>query len=202
MGKIQRDTDAVIDRFVEFVNADYREPVWAENTPPSVRGEALDDDGDLFDWQIKPCASIDWIEPLEERLGFELPRPYRSLVSRYIFPRFDSGGVSFNANTPEGTGFHEFRSRLFLDTALSGVLLSNHYLQFGNPDTGGYDPICMDMNRPNETGDYPIMWLEHESILCHRTIDVIAEVAPSFQELICHAIDGLTYSWGDSKWIE
>lgn len=196
------DFDALVDRFVEFVNAGDHEPIWESDSPPSVRGKGIDDDGIYFDWQVNPQPNIDWIETLEERLGFRLPEIHRSLVSRYTFPCFDFGGFSFSGNSIEGTDFHEFRDRLFLDTGMSDTLLPNHYLQFGNPDTGGYDPICMDMNRPDDTGDYPVVWLEHESILCHGKIDVIAEITPSFQDMMTKIMDGLSYSWGDSKWIK
>jgi len=176
------EIDCLIDRFVDAVNTGERESVDPEGTPPSVRlGEpsAYDD----YDWCIKPFAATEWIEPLEERLGFQIPAVFRSLVGRYVFPAFEFGGLFFFANTPEGTAFHEFRTRLFPDPRMSPKLLEAGYLQFGNPFEANYDPVCFDMNRASRT-DAPVVQIDHEEILCNDEITVVREVAPSLRGLI------------------
>jgi len=114
MNQTSAEIDYLIDRFVDVVNTGSREPVDPDDTPPSVLvGEP--NEYDNYNWRIKPLASIDWVEPLEKRLGFRIPAVYRSLIARYIFPAFEFGDIFFFANTPEGTAFFEFRDRLFAD---------------------------------------------------------------------------------------
>jgi hypothetical protein len=176
------DVDYLIDRFVDAVNTGIREPVDPENTPPSVFvGEP--NEYDNYDWRIKPLAAIDWIEPLEERLGFRIPAVYRSLIARYVFPAFEFGDVFFFGNMPEGTAHYEFRERLFLDECMSAKLLAAGYLQFANPCETNYDPVCCDMNRANEA-DAPIVQIDHEGMLCNDEVVVVCEVAPSLRALI------------------
>ena len=194
------DDDRLIDEFVALVNAGRREPVWEEEAPPSVRGEQTDQHGDYFDWQIRPCADVDWIVPLEQRLGFTLPKLYRSVVSRYIFPSFHHPSLFLYGNTPEGTDHWEFRNRLFLDETLSRVLLANRYLQFANPYPNNYDPLCFDMNRPTDNGDYPIVVVNHTQILCFDTLDVLLEMSPSFGDMIRRILDGQVFSWETDEW--
>lgn len=178
------EIDYLIDRFVDAINTGSREPVYPETTttPPSVFVCRPNEYGS-YDWRIQPCPDIDWIEPLEAKLPFGLPLVYRSLVSRYIYPAFGYGDLFFFANTPEGTAFHEFRVRLFLDEHMSPKLLARGFLQFGNPYGGGYDPVCFDMNRASIT-DAPIVQLDHEEILCRDAIVIVEEVAQSFADFI------------------
>lgn len=175
------EIDILIDRFVNAVNTGTREPVDPEETPPSVFVGEPNEYGE-YDWSIKPFVSV-WIENLEERLGFQIPAAYRSMVTRYIFPAFEFRDVFFFANTPEGTAFREFRDRVYLDECMSPKLLSAGYLQFGNPYETNYDPVCFDMNRASET-DAPIVQIDHEWILCDDKIVVVREIAPSLATLI------------------
>lgn len=185
----QTEIDYLIDGFVDAINSGWRERVDAEDTPPSVFVGEPNEYG-TCDWRVKPYAVVDWIEPLEQRLGFQIPTVFRSLVTRYIFPAFEFGGISFFANTPEGTAHYEFRRRLFLDTQMSPKLLAASYLQFGNPYELSYDPVCFDMNRADVT-DAPIVQIDHEAILCSSEIVVVREVALSLRGLIeAHAQPG------------
>lgn len=178
----QSEIDYLIDCFVDTVNTSSREPVYEPDTPPSVFLGEPEDDGSC-DWRIKPLVAIDWVETLEARLPFRIPAVYHSLVARYIFPAFELGDIYFFANTPEGTAFHEFRARIFLDEHMSPKLLEQGFLQLGNPAGGGYDPVCFDMNRASET-DAPVAQLDHEEILCNDRIVIVHEVAASLSDLI------------------
>jgi len=180
------DIDNLVDRFVEKVNTGYREPIFIaiDKTPPSV---LVGDTGDFgeSDWMIKPYANVDWVEPLEQRTGHEFPLAYRSLITRYIFPRFEAGNILFFANTPEGTDCYELRERIFCDETLHYVLSNAGYIQFGNPDPGSvnYDAACFDMNHYSN-GDCPIVTMDHEYILCDGIIDEVDQIAPSFYDYL------------------
>ncbi len=116
--------------------------------------------------------------------------PYRSLVERYIFPTFDVGGLFLFGNTPEGTDYHELRVKLYENHELFPPLLSNGYIQFANPDTGDFDPVCFDMNRPVGVYDAPIVRIDHESILIDGQIVITDEIADSFTCFITRIIHG------------
>lgn len=180
--------DGLVDVLVAAVNAGPRMPLDEGHSPASVLVGEPDHYG-CHDWRIKPCSSIDWIEPLEQRLTARFPPLYRVLVTRYIFPSFELGqtGVFLFGNTPEGTDEYELRVRMFADPYMSPFLLNHGYLQFGSPDTGSYDPICFDMNRRCGS-DHPIVRIDHEEILCHDRIRASQEIASSFRALIERAI--------------
>jgi hypothetical protein len=179
------DIDHTIDLFVDCVNSDYREPILRSDSPASVLvGEPCTDG--FSDWRIKPFETADWIDPLEKRIGFRFPALYRSLVTRYIFPSFETpkAGIFLFGNTPEGTDLHELRDRA-VSPDLSPILLANGYVEFAKPEDGiNYDAICFDMNRLDEHGDCPIVQIEHEWILCDNRLVVVGQLAGSFAELI------------------
>lgn len=178
--------DYLINRFVEGINSRPREPVHPKDAPSSVL-VGQPSYYDTYDWRIMPFLDIDWIEPLEQRLGLQIPPVYRSLVTHYVFPAFEFGGLFFFANTPEGTAYYEFRNRLFLDEHMSPKLLSAGYLQFGNPHEGEYNPVCFDMNRASSL-DAAIVEIDHEGILCDDEIVVVREIAPALASFIEDAL--------------
>ncbi len=181
---MNEDIDTLVDIFIAKVNAGYREPIAIDiyETPPSVLvGEP--DEYSYCDWMIKPFANEDWVEPLEQKLGHRFPIAYRSLITRYIFPGFEAGDIFFFGNTPEGTDYFELRKRIFCDPGLCKALLPGGFIQFGEPETVNYDPICFDMNR-GSGGDCPIVQIDHEGILCAGQIDIVRHIAPSFRELL------------------
>jgi hypothetical protein len=185
--------DDLIDRFVEAINRLPREPGLDDEIPPSVRGDVLDPETDhpYFDWQIRPWQGIDWIEPVEEKLGLALPPTYRSLVARYVFPAFEAGRLLVSANTPEGVPWHEFRNGAFLDPEFDEAVLSKGYIQFANPWTWSHDPICFDMHRHSGSGhECPIVWIDHEEILCNNRIRIVEQVSPSFASFVEEFVRG------------
>ena len=180
------DIDGLVDLFVVKVNNGYREPIFIDidNTPPSVLVGETGDFGES-DWMIKPYDHVDWVEPLEQRIGHKFPLAYRSLITRYIFPQFGAANILFFSNTPEGTDCYELRERIFCDENLHPVLLSSGFIQFGNPDpeSVNYDPVCFDMNHYSN-GDCPIVAMDHEYIIRDGIIDEVDQVAPSFYEYL------------------
>lgn len=52
-----------------------------------------------------------------------------------------------------------------------------------------YDPVCFDVKTRNKNGDCRIVKIDHEEILCNNRIKVIAELAPSFYQLVLQTIE-------------
>ena len=153
--------DQLVDAFVEKANASGREA-------------AL---------RVGRQNGDDWIARLEARLPAPLPPSFRSLVARYVYSEFAAGGLWCFANTGEQTE-QEWGTALWKDKVLSGGLLREGYIQFARPDTGSYDPICFDTQHRAKDGECPVVWIDHEGILCDDKIVVYKEIAPSFVDIV------------------
>jgi len=145
-GKTQRNADLAIDEFVERVNRSSREELDGEDVPGSLRvGSPPPDVFGRVSWTIvrapSPCK---WVDEFEAKLPGLLPRSYRSLVSRYLFPAFDVGSVMLLANTGSGVR-DELVDSVFRDQGIWTPLLGAGFVQFGRPSTGSYDPVCFDL---------------------------------------------------------
>ena len=138
----------------------------------------VDPSGEIF----RRVGSAPWIEPLESKLPRRLPASFRSLVTRYTFPAFDAGGLSFFSNTG-GETHEELGVAIFKDEALAEAALGAGYIQFARPDGGSYDPVCFDARRGVSNREYPIVCLDHEDILCRGGVRGLRVVAASFYRL-------------------
>ena len=180
--------DLLIDRFVEKVNSSPREPLWPEDVPPAVRQGPPDQAG-YYDWQIRRSDAIDWIIPYEEKLPARLPPAFRSLVTRYIYPELHIDSLWLFANTGLDI-MHEWCRAADVNDAkdyLTHLLITNGYIQFGRPyDAVNWDPICFDTNRRFNSGEYPIVQIDHES----DKIRVRQRITPTFTEIIEEYVNG------------
>ncbi len=84
------------------------------------------------------------------------------------------------ANTSEGVAL-DLRNAALADPGLSAVLLSRGLLPFARSADGSYDPICFLVNRGRE---YPVVRIDHESVLLRSEPKVSAPLARSFLQLI------------------
>lgn len=200
MGKHTTITvDDWVDRFVEHVNHSDREPKSGKDIPPWLRGEARSDEYTYwdvaqpdeytdFDWQIRKVERTQWIEELESKLPYPFPPSFHSLVSRYAYPDFTVGPLWLLANTGEPL-FYEMSDTIQRDVHLSKTLAKHGYLHFARPDTGSYDPVCFDTRRRLKNGEYPIVQVEHEAILCFDRIGDVTEIAPSFLAFVTDVVE-------------
>lgn len=184
-GKSQRQADESVDRFVERVRTSPREPLFYDEVPDFLRdGAPVDAVGYQVPWTILsapgPCA---WLEEFEARLPGRLPRSYKSLISRFLFPAFDVGPVRLFANTGAGVQ-DELVAAVFRDPGIHAPLLAAGFVQFGRPSTGRYDPVCFDLNRRTNGGECPVVQLDHEAALMLGQVRVVAELAPDFLSLV------------------
>ena len=190
------DGKALVDRFVSVINAQPNKSTFYTAAPPSVQvGECRDEK--FCGWCIKPYSGTSWVKATELALsirlpGIRLPGLYRSLVTRYIFPAFSAGGIRLWANTPEGTANGEFRCSHIGFAPLAYDLLTKGYLQFGNPETGDFDPICFDLNSVGSTIDCPILRFEHEFFDVNELMPK-AWIYGSFREFLETVISGTSF---------
>lgn len=170
----------LVDDFVLAVNARPSELLPVDEVPEFLRGDVSGLEG-YTAWRIVKTDNAGRIETLEERLKKRFPPSFRYFISQYSFPAFESGPLLFFANTGRDLDA-ELSKRLFHDPAMSPALLKEGFLQIGNPSTGGYDPVCFDLN--SSRSEHPLVRLDHEAILQGGKFKVIKELAPSFLDFI------------------
>src|SRR2546427_12600439 len=67
-------------------------------------------------------------------------------------------------------------------------LVTRCYIQFARPEGGSYDPICFDARRSVSNRGFPIVWLDHEDILCRERIRSVATVSDSFYRFVADLV--------------
>ena len=63
-------------------------------------------------------------------------------------------------------------------------LFKNGFLPFARPADSSYDPICFDYRDSSGKVEPSVVRIDHEEILCHDRIRVIATLSRSFDPLI------------------
>lgn len=115
-------------------------------------------------------------------LPARLPHLYEQLLLSYRWPETDLG--PFLLANPIGPGLAGFLEELKGDPVLWAVLIPSGWIRFGMGPDLNYDPVCFDTRRRRKDGDYRVVQLDHEELLCNSRIKEAAELAPSFRELV------------------
>ena len=170
-----------MDAFVARVNGSARERLAEDAVPQGLRLGPPDALG-LCDWWIVPTGSCPWVKALQERLSGALPPSFLSLIRRHLFPAFRVGEVFLFANTGAGAA-NELVDEIFLDQALSRVLLDHAFVQLGR-FRDRYDPVCFDLSARRGGGECPVVVLDHEAALVGGRAVVTHRLADSFLAVI------------------
>lgn len=185
MSKTDDTCDRRVDAFVQAVNSSPRESLRRDDIPDACRLSEGESRG-FFDWRIVPSRVADWLPEVENHLPFRLPSTFRSLVARYLFPSFEVGPLtlySVGVSDSHRAGM-EFRSAIFADGYMGPFLFKNGFLPFARPADSSYDPICFDYRDSSGKVEPSVVRIDHEEILCHDRIRVIATLSRSFDPLI------------------
>ena len=75
------------------------------------------------------------------------------------------------------------------DKVLSTCLLKNGYIPFGKGPDIDYDPVCFDLKSRKKNREFTIVKLDHEEILSNERTRVVAELAPTFEQLVRKTIE-------------
>jgi hypothetical protein len=178
---------ALIERFVEKINARPREPENPESVPVPCR-LPCSDYPDAFEWQMVRSHESSWIRGLEQRAGLRFPTVFRELIGDYLFPQFTCGpltiyAVGLSEQSPQFE-FEDLRGVIFKDDALTNFLLPRYMLPFARPYTLDYDPICFDFREDPKSKDAPVIRVDHEAIFIKNRLRISEHIAPSFRELL------------------
>ena len=126
----------------------------------------------------------------------DLPPLYEELVLNYRWAEVDLQSHRLLANPP-GADLSRLLMEMLSHRCLWDELVPNGYLQFGKAPDLNYDPVCFDFNRRLRDGDCRIVQIDHEEILCNNRLREVAEIAPSFRQLILQTIEAVEKEPGD-----
>jgi hypothetical protein len=138
---------------------------------------------------IASSSDESWLASLYAQLPARFPPLYEQLILSYRWEdEVELGRLRLLPN-PRSPDFSGLAAGIFRDKGLVESLIPGGFVQFGQAPDMNYDPVCFDLRgRRRKDGDYRIVQLDHEAILCHYKIQEVAELAPSFRELMLQIV--------------
>ena len=127
------------------------------------------------------------LDPLYEKLPARFPPLYEELVLSYRWAEVDLQSFRLLANPP-GPNLSGLLAEVERDKGLTESLIPAGYIKFGKGPDVDYDPVCFDIKSRTKRKDYRIVKIDHEEILCNYRVKVVAELAPSFEQLVRQTI--------------
>lgn len=140
-------------------------------------------------WEPKKVeTSPSDLDLIYAKLPGRFPRLFEKLVLKYRWAEVDLGFYRLLANPP-GEGLTGLLQEISRYPGLWAALLPAGYIQFAKGPDVDYDPVCFDIRNRKKNGECRIVKIDHEEILCNNRVKVVAELAPSFRELILKTLD-------------
>jgi hypothetical protein len=127
------------------------------------------------------------LDSLYLELPTRFPPLYEAFILSYRWAKVELGTYRLLPNEP-ADDLSPLLSAITCDAHMYPILVSSGFLQFGQGLNMNYDPVCFDFRRRNKSGDYRVVQIEHEAILCYDRIGDVKELAPSFRALILDTI--------------
>jgi hypothetical protein len=128
------------------------------------------------------------LEKVHSSVPARLPKLYEHLVLSYRWAEVDLRTYRLIANPP-GDDLSGLLQGMTADRHLWASLGPAGFIQFAKGPDCDYDPVCFDTKARKKNGDCKIVKIDHEEILCNYRIKVVAELAPSFEELMVQTIE-------------
>ena len=148
--------------------------------PPDEQGWAR--------WRpVKVTTPSSLLEPLYSKLPARFPKLFERLVLSFRWAEIHLQDYTLLANPP-GPDLSGLLRQISGAPALWNSLLPAGYIQFGKGPDMDYDPVCFDIKSRKKNGECRIVKIDHEEILCNNRVKLVAELAPSFRELVLRTI--------------
>jgi hypothetical protein len=128
------------------------------------------------------------LEPLSAKLPARFPPLFEELVLSYRWAEVDLQLFRLLPNPP-GPDLSGLLKEMRNAPAFWENLLPAGYIQFGLGPDMNYDPVCFDIRLRTKGRDYRVVKIDHEEILCNNRVKVVAELAPSFRQLMLRTIE-------------
>jgi len=150
------------------------------------------DDVDAYGRRLWKPVKIETPESQVQELYAELParfpKLFEGMLLSYRWAEVDLGTYRLLANPP-GPTLGGLLRQMSQAPALWEALIPAGFIQFGNGPDLDYDPVCFDIKTRKQGGDCRIVKIDHEEILCNNRVKVVAELAPSFYQLVLQTIE-------------
>jgi hypothetical protein len=185
------DLDLLVDRFVStFERLD---ELWAFKEIDPIAWQISTGESDEFErraWRpVRANTDPSALNPLYAKLPARFPSLFERLVLRYRWAEVDLECYRLFANPP-GLDLSGLYEQISKDPFLYDSLLRSGYIPFGKGPDVDYDPVCFDIrSRKKRSRECGIVKVDHEEILCHGRVRVVAELAPSFEQLLLQTIE-------------
>lgn len=128
------------------------------------------------------------LEPIYARLPARFPPLFENLLLKYRWAEVDLQQYRLLANPP-GKDLQGFFQEMSRDKGLWEALTPAGFLPFGRGPDIDYDPVCFDISSRKKSREMRVVKIDHEEILCNLRIEVVAELALSFEALVQGTID-------------
>jgi len=137
---------------------------------------------------IRVSTEFSSLEPVYSSLPAPFPPLFERLVLSYRWAEVDLQSYRLLANPP-GPGLSALLRQMSNDPTMWRCLWEAGYVQFGKGPDVDYDPVCFDISSRTKNKDYRIVKIDHEEILCNDRVEIVAELASSFEQLMLRTID-------------
>jgi hypothetical protein len=137
---------------------------------------------------IKVTTDPSLLEPIYSKLPARFPPLYERLVLSYRWAEVDLQSYRLLANPP-GPDLGALLQQMSKDRHLWKCLVEGGYIPFGKGPDVDYDPVCFDISSRKKNRDYRVVKIDHEQILCYDRVRIVAELAPSFEQLMLRTIE-------------
>jgi hypothetical protein len=134
---------------------------------------------------ITDAASL---EPIYAKVPARFPRLFERMLLSYRWAEVHLPSFTLFGNPP-GTDLSGWLKEISRDAILWDFLLRAGYIPFAKGPDMDYDRVCFDLKSRKKNRDAKIVKIDHEQILCNDRLRIVAEVAPSFRELVQQTID-------------
>ncbi len=128
------------------------------------------------------------LDGLSAKRPARFPPLYEQLVISYRWAEVDLQSFTLLANPPS-VDLSGLLAEVEKDEGLTESLIPAGYIKFGKGPDMDYDPVCFDIKSRTKHKDYRVVKIDHEEILCNRRVKVVAELAPSFEQLVRQTIE-------------
>lgn len=179
----------LIDRFVASFDKLDEMTASAHETIAYQFASTEPDEHGWVEWRPKKVQTDHAsLEPIYSKIPAKFPRLFEQLLLSYRWAEIDLVDFRLVPN-PFGSGLGGFLEQMSKAPAIWKALIPGGYIQFGKGPDMDYDPVCFDISSRRKNGDYKIVKIDHEQILCYDRVKVVAEVAPGFEELANRTIE-------------
>jgi hypothetical protein len=128
------------------------------------------------------------LEPLYAKLPARFPSLFERLVLSFRWAEVELDSFTLLANPP-GPDLSGLLREMSKDRFLWDALLRHGFVRFGKGLDFDYDPVCFDIGARKKNGDFRIVRIDHEEILCNSRVEVVAVIAETFENVMIQTIE-------------